>query len=337
MIPKFMTIALAGALTMGPAAFAANLVRPGTVNYVEGAAYLDGQQVTDKAVGTSELNPGDELSTQSGKAELLLTPGVFLRLDDNSAVKMISPDLTHTQVQLEHGRAGIEVDEIHDQNRLDIVDAAVTTQLVKNGYYEFNADQPTAMVFDGKAAVEVGDGKYRVIKSHHELALVAGPGDQPLAREKPVSFDTKAAKDDLYNWSSLRSQYLAEANNQLAPEYAGAGYAPGWYWDPYALGYTFLGPDPFWSPFGWGFYPLGWGGGWYGGGWGWHGGHRVDHGTGHPGPWHGGPVHGVHGSPAGGFQVGAFHGGTGFHGAPAGGGFHGGAMGGGFHSGGGHR
>src|SRR5579872_1214115 len=178
MIPKFMTIALAGAaLAAGPAAFGANVARPGTVNYVEGAAYLNGQQITDKAIGNSELNPGEELSTRSGKAEVLLTPGVFLRLDDNSTVKMISPDLTHTQVELEHGRAGVEVDEIHSQNNLDILDAGVTTQLLKNGFYEFNADQPAAMVFDGKAAVEVGDGKYRVVKSHHELALVAGPND----------------------------------------------------------------------------------------------------------------------------------------------------------------
>jgi hypothetical protein len=316
MSPKFMTIALAGAaLFANPAAYAANVARPGTVNYVEGAAYVDGQQVTDKAVGSTELNPGDELSTHSGKAEVLLTPGVFLRLDDNSVVKMVSPDLTHTQVQLEHGRAGVEVDEIHSQNRLEVADAGVTTQLLKNGYYEFNADQPTAMVFDGKAAVEVGDGKYRVLKSHHELALVSGPNDKPLAQEKPASFDVKTAKDDLYNWNSLRSQYLAEANNQLAPTYVGGGYAPGWYWDPYIFGYTFLGPSPFYSPFGWGFYPLGLGGGWYGG-LGWYGGHRIYHG-GHPGPWRGGPAHSLHGGPVGGFH-------SGFHGAPAGGGFHGG-------------
>jgi hypothetical protein len=322
MKPTFITVALAGAaLAFGPAAFAADVARPGTVNYVEGAAYLDGQQITDKSVGSTDLAPGQELTTQQGRAEILLTPGVFLRLDDNSAVKMVSPDLTHTQVALEQGRAGIEVDEIHPENRLDIQDAGVTTQLLKNGYYEFNANQPETRVFDGKAAVEVGDGKYRTVKSHHELALVAGPGDTPLAKEKPVSFDVKAAKDDLYNWNSLRSQYLAEANNQMAGEYMGGpGYAPGWYWDPYMWDYTFLGPGPFYSPFGWGFYPMGWYGGfggWYGGGWGYRG-------IGHP----------IHGRPIGGFH------GAGIHGGVASGGFHGGGVrgggfgGGGFHGGG---
>lgn len=338
MLTKFIPIALAGAaLALAPSAFGANTARPGSVNYIEGAVYLDGQQVTDKSVGTAELNPGNEISTRAGKAEILLTPGVFLRLDDNSTVQMISPDLTHTQIALEHGRAGVEVDEIHDQNNLDIVDARVSTQLLKKGYYEFNADQPTVRVFDGKAAVEVADGKYRVVKSHHEFALVAGPSDKPLAKEKPVSFDAKAAHDDLYNWNSLRSQYLAEANNQIADQYAGAEYYPGWYWDPYTFGYTYLGAGPFYSPFGWGFYPLGWGGGWYGGwggyGGGWHGGGF----RGHHGVIHANPPRFQGGNHAGGFHGGGFHGDGNFHG---GGGFQGGGIhgGGGFHGGGGgHR
>ncbi|HEY6488101.1 MAG: FecR domain-containing protein [Terracidiphilus sp.] len=331
-MPKFGTIALAiAAIVLAPAAFGANVARPGTVNYVEGAASLDGQQVSDKSVGDVDLNPGQELTTAQGKAEILLTPGVFLRLDDNSTVKMISPDLTHTQVELEHGRAGIEVDEVHPENNLDIEDAGVTTQLLKNGYYEFNADQPTAMVFDGKAAVEIGDGKYKVVKSHHELALVAGPNDKPLVKEKPAGFDVNAARDDLYNWNSLRSQYLAEANNQIAGEYAGGpGFVPGWYWDPSMWDYTFIGGGPFYSPFGWGFYPFGWGG-WYGGGW--YGGRFYGHKSigrvGEPGH---------HPAPRGGF-----HGGAGFRGsAGVAGGFHGegfhGGMGGGVHGGGGgHR
>ena len=49
-------------------AFGANTARPGTVNYVEGAAYLDGQQNHDKSVGSIELNPGQELTTQQGQS-----------------------------------------------------------------------------------------------------------------------------------------------------------------------------------------------------------------------------------------------------------------------------
>jgi hypothetical protein len=266
------------------------------VNYVEGAAYLQGKQLNPHDVGNLEIDPGQTLRTGAGKAEILLTPGVFLRVDDHSAVKMITPDLTPTRVELDRGRAAVEVDQLFKQNDLEVTDGGVTTHLAKVGFYEFDANNPTALVFKGEAVVDEGDGKYKNLKDHHELALAEG------ADLKPAKFDPRDAEDSLYNWSSLRSQYLAEANNQIAGQYAEAvGFYPGWYWDPYMWDYTFIGAGPFWSPFGYGFYPP-WG--WYGGVW------------------------------AGGFYGGRFYGrggvapvvhvGSSFHGA---GGFHGGGGG----------
>ncbi len=74
--------------------------------------------------------------------------------------------------------------------------------------------------------------------------------------DQACSFDRNQAEDALYQWSSLRSQYLAEANINLASAYAGyGGVAPGWYWDAGFWGYTWLpGDGLLWSPFGWGFY-----------------------------------------------------------------------------------
>ncbi len=312
---RSMMIALLGFGVTVASAFSAEPARPGTINYVEGPAYLDGQPINNKDIGSITLEAGQELRTGSGKAEVLLTPGVFLRLDSNSTVKMISPDLTLTQIEVEQGRAGIEVDEIHDQNNLQVIDANVTTRLNKTGYYEFDANKPTALVFKGKATVELGDGKSRDIKKHHELGLTSAGGNA-LANQKPSDFDVHA-QDSLYQWSSLRSQYLAEANNQMAGEYATAGYYPGWYWNPYGYGYTFIGGGQFFSPFGWGFYPLGWGGGWYGGysGRGFYRGGYYGHGN---------YGHGNYGHVYGGG-----------HGSMSGG-FHGG-MSGGSHGGGGHR
>lgn len=313
-----MMAALAGLGLFGMPAFGADLPnsagpvnppQPGTVNYIEGAAFLDGTLLNNQSVGSMDLGAGQELTTGAGKAEILLTPGIFLRVDDHSAVKMISPESDNTQVELERGRAGVEVDQIFPENMVQIIDNGVTTQLMKTGYYEFDANQPEAMVFDGQADVEVGNGKWEKVKGHHELALATG------VREKTVNFDSHPTSDDLYNWSRLRSQYLAEANNQIAGEYAYApGFYPGWYWDPSMWDYTYLGWDPFFSPFGWGFYP--WGG--FYGGWGYYG-HRYYGGHGFPGH----RVYGGHGS-AGGRTFG-------------GGGFHGGRSGGGFHGGGGFR
>src|SRR5436309_2904611 len=130
---KIIAASLLGLRLVSAPVFAAEPARPGTVNYIEGAAYIDGQQIDQKQIGNINLSPGQELTTGAGKAEVLLTPGVFLRVDDNSAVKMVSPDLTLTQVQIEKGRAGVEADEIHDQNNLQVIDAGVTTRLKKTG------------------------------------------------------------------------------------------------------------------------------------------------------------------------------------------------------------
>jgi hypothetical protein len=291
---------------------------PGTVNYVEGAVLLDGNPLARRDVGQATIEPGGVLSTETGKVEVLLTPGVFLRLDNNSAVKMVSPDLTKTQVELAKGRVAVEVDEIFPQNNIEIIDGGVSTQLLKQGFYEFNAGQPEAMVFKGKALVDEGDGKTEEIKEHHEVRLV------PNAELKPTGFNERADEDELYNWSSLRSQYLSEANGEIAQQYAGdAGFSPGWYWNPWMWDYTFVGLDPYWSPFGFGFFPpWGWYGGYWGGGYyhgryyggGFRGGFRGRFGGAYGGGFHGG------GFAGGGFAGGGFHDGGGFHGGGGGGG-----------------
>ncbi|MGA9062872.1 MAG: hypothetical protein WB341_14555 [Terracidiphilus sp.] len=274
----------------------ANFPGPGTVNYVEGATNLDGRSLNNQHAGGEELRVGQELRTGAGKAEILLTPGIFLRVGSDSTVKMISPDLAQTQVALGRGTAGVEVDQIFPQNMIQINDNGVTTQLMKTGYYEFHTNPPETMVFDGQAEVEVRNGRWEKVKGHHEMALVADEG-----HEKTYDFNSHPANDALYNWSSLRSQYLAEANNQIAGEYAGAaGFYPGWYWDPWMWDYTYLGWDPFFSPFGWGFYPWG---GFYGG-------------LG----FYGGGFYGGHGFRGGGLGGGGLHGGGGFHGGGFGGG-----------------
>jgi hypothetical protein len=294
MMSRVKSLLILSLATLCAPAFGANPARPGTINYIEGSAVVAGQPVSQKSVGTLALDPGQVLSTEQGHAEVLLTPGIYLRLDDDSSVRMISPDLTSTQLALDKGRATVEVDEIHPQNNVQIVDNGVPTQLLKNGLYEFNADNDTARVFSGKAAAREAN-KWVDIKGDHQLTLSAD------AAQKAQHFGKDSAKDELYTWSSLRSEYLSEANGELAGYY-GAGYAPGWYWDPWFYGYTFIGPYSFYSPFGWGFYPFGyWGGfGYYGRGY-YHGGiHEGFRGGQH---FAGGGLHG------GGFAGGGFHGG----------------------------
>jgi FecR protein len=228
---------------------------PGTLNYVEGQASIGDATLDTKAVGNTDLQNGEILETGNGKAEILLTPGVYLRLGSNSSVKMVSNSLTYTQLSVNQGEAMLEVDRIYPENNIQISQPGADTRVVKTGLYDFDATAQQIRVFDGKAVVSADD-RNTTLKKGHELAL----ND---AKVKARDFDKKEVtqNSDLYRWSSLRSEYLAEANVDAARTYfVNGGYGPGWwgpgwYWDPFFAGYTFLpGSGFFYNPFGWGFY-----------------------------------------------------------------------------------
>ncbi len=246
---------------------------PGMLNYVEGQASINGQQVTSKQVGTAEVEQGQTIETGSGKAEVLLTPGVFLRLGNNSAVRFDNEGLASTQVEVVHGKAMVEATDLKEHNNIQIADRGSVTTLEKNGLYGFDANQGNVEVYDGKAQVRENDRTIDLKKGKRtEVAVL-----------QPEKFDRKDNSDDLYRWSDLRSQYLSQASASSARTYfvGGSGWlGGGWYWNPYYSFYSYLPGDGFlYSPFGYGFYsPLGYrnyfGGGYYGGGVVYHGGDR---------------------------------------------------------------
>ncbi|HWD00285.1 MAG TPA: FecR domain-containing protein [Candidatus Sulfopaludibacter sp.] len=218
---------------------------------------MNGQTVGSRQLGSTEVAVGQVLETQDGKAEMLLTPGVFLRLSDHSAVRMISPSLTDTRVELLRGSAMVEAAEVKKENRLDVIDHGANTVIEKHGIYAFKANQPTVAVFEGEAQVQQDDRTLKVKKGK----------ESDLAQMSVEKFDVKSAEanDPLYSWSKLRSEYVAEANMSLAQTVVvgnpGWWYGTGWYWNPYFSSFAFMpGSGYLDSPFGFGFYsPAFWG------------------------------------------------------------------------------
>jgi hypothetical protein len=301
------------------------------------------------------------MQTQDGNAEMLLTPGVYLRIGHNSAVTMISPGLADTQVELTKGSAILEVDELFKQNNLSVLMDNSTTQIEKQGLYDFTVEPASVKVLDAKAVVTEDDRHLSLGKGHEALLT---EGQAPIQKKfNKQQFDN----DALYRWSMLRGQYATESNvnegNALVS--AGGWWGPGWYWDPMMWDFAFM-PGwgmgwgafgyPFFSPWAVGYAPY----------YGFYGGYGYGFGTGfyhYPvnraptrslPPLAREPMRGATGfqsfphsmatnrsmgMPRGGFSGGGFRGGAGgFHGGGGfGGGFHGG--GGGFHGGGGggHR
>jgi hypothetical protein len=223
--------------------------RPGTVNYVEGQAATGGQSLDAKSAGV-EIGEGNSVTTLNGKIEVLLTPGVFLRLGENTSVRLIAARLTDTQIQLDQGHAIIEVDQLFPENHLRVLQAGFAIDVQKKGLYDFDAAGNQVRIIDGEAVAT--NGSHRIeLKGGHELNLIAN-GDL-----KAHGFDKRTAEGDLYNWSRLRSSYLAEANIGEARVYAGGPgfFGAGWYWNPWYSAYTFIPGDGFfYNPFGWGFY-----------------------------------------------------------------------------------
>jgi len=227
------------------------VARPGTINYAEGQVRLDGRSVAVSKLGSTEVAPGHVLQTENGKAEMLLTPGVFLRLGDHSAARMISPSLTDTRVELVRGEASLEVDLLSKENRLNVIDRGADVHIAKKGLYSFRADQPLVAVYDGKAEVRINDQTAEVGKGK-ELAF------EPAAKLKPQKFDRRQS-DPLMAWSKVRSEYLADANAATARTVVvsnpGWWGGTGWYWNPYFDTWAFVpGSGYLYNPWGVGFY-----------------------------------------------------------------------------------
>src|SRR5437899_1562440 len=115
-VKAIASLFLAGVLTVP--AWAAKTAQPGSLNYVEGQAAINDQTVDSQSVGSAVLQAGETLATQNGKAEILLTPGVFLRVGDASSVQMLNGGLANTELRLDQGEAMVEVTEIHDANNV---------------------------------------------------------------------------------------------------------------------------------------------------------------------------------------------------------------------------
>ena len=255
------TVSMATTLIASAAAQNVISARPGTITYVEGQASLvghaGGEDLRTRVAGTISLGAGEAVTTAEGRAELQLTPSAFLRVGQNSRVKMISPSLIHTAIEVQAGRAEIEVDQIFEQGdlRVDMGSgpAATHTQLVKPGIYEFDADAGVVRVYEGKAEVSGGSNSAQPVsvKGGHLLALT---GDAT----KPQGFNKKKATDDLIAWADVRSRYVGQENAGLVQSAGGSyGYGNGFNSGPYDLGfgsYPWFPGTGFYSPFGLGLY-----------------------------------------------------------------------------------
>ncbi len=245
----WLAVAAVSAFT-GLPAFAQALIsaKSGLIHYVEGDVRLDGRAVEPKFGQFPQIQERGVLRTEAGRAEVLLSPGVFLRMAENTEIRMISNRITDTRLDLVAGVALIECAEILKGNLLTINVGDATIAIRRDGLYRLDADAAELRVYDGQAAVEQG-GQMLTVKRGQALAL----GGSRVARR----FDTKTG-DALFRWSKRRAEYIAMANIASAKSLydSGSGWrTSGWYWNPYFGMFTYIPYRGIYSsPFGWRFF-----------------------------------------------------------------------------------
>jgi hypothetical protein len=218
---------------LGLPAFAQTVIsaHSGLIHFSDGSVFLDDQRVEQKTGKFGQMNNGSELRTQDGRVELLLTPGTFLRMGPNSAIRMVSNDLDNTRVELLSGSAVLE------EGSDALADTAVTilynldeVHIKKPGLYRFDSEPPQVKVEKGEA--EVASSGKTVQAGNGNVVALEGKLE---ARKLLNDSDVNGGGDDLDKWNSTRDQSVADSNLDAAAASDLSGVIDGWKNDPDAV------------------------------------------------------------------------------------------------------
>jgi hypothetical protein len=203
----------------------------GTLNYLEGTVSVDGSLIQSNVGRFSELKEQSVLRTGQGRAELLLTPGVVLRVGENSAVKMLDSRLVSTRVEVLSGSVIAESEDPQVSLRdspVALIYKGFSIQIVKYGLVEISSDPAQVKVYGGEAAVDIANAGTANNRATVRKAQLL-PLSAALLSEK---FNDKAV-DALYLWARNRARSVSAANAALERSVGlnerGYEYRPGPY------------------------------------------------------------------------------------------------------------
>jgi hypothetical protein len=202
------------------------------IHFADGAVFLDDQRVEQKAGKFDQMKNGSELRTQDGRAEVLLTPGTFLRMGANSAIRMVSNELDNTRVELLNGSA------VLDQGSDTLANTSVTilynldqVHIKKAGRYRFDSEPPQVKVETGNVDVTAADGKSVEAGAGYAVALEG----KLTARKMLGDPSLNKPGDDLGDWASSRDHSIADGNQQAAAASDLSSAIDGWQNNPDAV------------------------------------------------------------------------------------------------------
>ncbi len=227
-----ITVVCLAALAAG-AVFGQQVIsaKSGMIHYVEGTVLLDGKQVEPKFAEYPQIGEKSVLASTEGRAEVLLAPGVFLRIGENSEIALLSDRLTDTRLELKRGSAVVDILELPEGNQVTLLTGNAAISFLQPGVYRIDAVPGRLLVYDGEASVAQNDQVQRVKKSR--MLLLNGVA----VAEK---FDNRTG-DSLLRWAKRRDESIAMANVSAAKyAYDRGGRYSGWTWNPWFGMFTYM-------------------------------------------------------------------------------------------------
>ena len=181
----------------------------GVVYFWEGSVLIEDQPLEQKFGKFPDIGEGHELRTEHGRAEVLLTPGVFLRMNERSAIRMLSIKLSDTRVELLDGSAIIEANEAAPGASVTILRKNWQVKIPQTGVYRIDSQPEQLRVYKGEVEVSTA-GQTETVKVREgenlPLAPVLVPEQAAIA----------ASGDAFKNWTMGRSQMITSDNATAA-------------------------------------------------------------------------------------------------------------------------
>ena len=181
----------------------------GVLYFFEGAVFIGDEQAQQRFGKFPDVEEGRLLRTEKGRAELLLTPGVFLRIGENAAVRMLSNQLSDTRVELLRGSAIFEANPEAVDNKVTVSYKNWQLRVARKGVYRIDSEPPQVQAYTGEVEVSTQDKATAVsVKEGEALPLAS-----VLVSEKSL----ETGSDDFKDWAMTRSQAVA-ADNAVAAQ-----------------------------------------------------------------------------------------------------------------------
>ncbi len=183
--------------------------RAGVIHFFEGNVYLGDQPLEARLGKYVTIPQGAELRTADGRAEVLLTPGVFLRMGAQTTIRLTANGLADTRVELLKGSVIVDSGEPNPNTSVTVTYKEWSVHLLQQGLYRIDGstpggDPPGLTVRQGQAEVSTSaGGKPLTVEQGMNL---------PFAGVLVADRASEPTKDALNDWSNGRNDSITADN-----------------------------------------------------------------------------------------------------------------------------